>query len=189
MGFYKETNLYVDLEEITVELGDILPNEEIDQINSHLINSNFFLEDNVPKDEDGETTKIGTYNYYIVYRDEERKYSRLTNKRSTITVVDTIKPEIKLKESSLIFEYGSKIKVTELAECFDLSDCQLTFENEVDSRKEGSQEVTIVATDEGNNVNLKKVNITIKEKPKPVIIRSYSGSYLSMNNHNNCFLF
>ena len=80
MGFYKETNIYVDLEEITIELGDILPNDEMNQINSYLINSNFYLEDNVPKDEDGETTKIGTYNYYIVYRDEERKYSRLTNK-------------------------------------------------------------------------------------------------------------
>ena len=67
MGFYKESNIYVDLEEITIELGDILPNDEINQINSYLINSNFFLEDNVPKDMLGQTTKIGTYNYYIVY--------------------------------------------------------------------------------------------------------------------------
>ena len=188
MGFYKDTNIYVDLEEITIELGDVLPNDEINQINSYLINSNFFLEDNVPKDEDGETTKIGTYNYYIVYRDEERKYSRLTNKRSTITVTDTIKPEIKLKEeSSLKFEYGSKIKVTDVAECLDLSTCKLSFEEKIDNKKEGIQEVTVVAIDEGNNINSKKVNITIKEKPKPkpVMIRSYSGSYSSMNNHNN----
>lgn len=187
MGFYKETNIYVDLEEITIELGDILPNDEINQISSYLINSNFFLEDNVPKDEDGETTKIGTYNYYIVYRDEERKYSRLTNKRSTITVVDTIKPEIKLKESPLEFEYGSEIKVTDVAECLDLSACKLSFEEKIDTKKEGIQEVTVVAIDEGDNINYKTVNITIKEKPKPVIIRSYSysGSYSSMNNHNN----
>jgi len=185
MGFYKETNIYVDLEEITVELGSILPNEELNQISSHLINSNFFLEDNVPKDEDGETTKIGTYNYYIVYRDEERKYSRLTNKRSTINVIDTIKPEIKLKETSLKFEYGSQIKVTDLAECLDLSTCKLSFEEKIDNKKEGIQEITIVAMDEGNNINYKKVNITINEKPKQSIIRSYSGSYSSMNNHNN----
>ena len=184
MGFYDERNIYVDLEEITIELGDILPNDKMNYINSNLIHSNFFLEDNVPKDEDGEVIKIGTYNYYIVYRDEERMYSRLTNKRSTITVVDTIKPEIKLKETSLKFEYGSKIKATDIAECYDLSKCELSFREEVDSKKEGVQEVIIVAIDEGNNINEEKVNITINEKPKPVY-RSYSGSYAELNNHNN----
>ena len=184
MGFYKDTNIYVDLEEITIELGDFLPNDEINYINNYLVNSNFFLENNVPVDEDGETIKIGTYNYYIVYRDEERKYSRLTNKRSTITVVDTIKPEIKLKETSLKFEYGSDIKVTDVAECFDLSECKLSFDDKIDNKKEGNQEVTVVAIDEGNNINYEKVSITIKEKPKPVY-RSYSGNYTEMNNHNN----
>ena len=184
MGFYDERNIYVDLEEITIELGDILPNDDMNYISSNLINSNFFLEDNVPKDEDGEANKIGTYNYYIVYRDEERMYSRLTNKRSTITVVDTIKPEIKLKETSLKFEYGSKIKVTDIAECYDLSKCEFSFKEEVDSKKEGVQEVIIVAIDEGNNISEEKVNITIKKKPKPVY-RSYSGNYAELNNHNN----
>ena len=185
-GFYKETNIHIDLEEITIELGSVLPNEQMNYINSFLVNSNFFLEDNVPKDEDGETTKIGTYNYYIVYRDEERKYSRLTNKRSTITVIDTIKPEIKLKETSLKFEYGSNINVTDIAECLDLSTCKLSFENGLDTKKSGEHKVNIVAIDEGNNVNHREVNITIKEKPKPVYINySYSRNFASMNNHNN----
>ena len=187
-GFYKETNIYIDLEEITIELGDFLPNEELNYINSYLENSNFYLEDNVPVDEDGETIKVGTYNYYIVYRDEERKYSRLTNKRSTITVVDTIKPEIKLKETSLKFEYGSDIKVTDVVECLDLSTCKLSFQDKIDSKKEGEQEITVVAIDEGNNISYKTVNITIKEKPKPVYRISYptyNTSYSSMNNHNN----
>lgn len=185
-GFYKDTNIYVDLEEITVELGDILPNEELTYIDSFLENSNFFLENNVPRDNDGETIKIGTYNYYIVYRDEERKYSRLTNKKSTITVIDTIKPEIKSKESSLKFEYGSDIKVTDVAECFDLSECKLSFENKIDNKLVGEQEVTVVAIDEGNNINYKTITVTINEKPKPVVIyRSYSSSYSNMNTHNN----
>ena len=185
MGFYDERNIYVDLEEITVELGSFIPNEEMNQISNHLTNSNFFLESNVPVNENGEVSAIGTYNYYIVYRDEERMYSRLTNKRSTITVVDTIKPEIKLKETSLKFEYGSKIEVNDLAECLDLSNCKLLFEEDIDNKKEGIQEVKIIAIDEGNNISYETVNITIKEKPKPVVYRSYSRNYSQMNNHNN----
>lgn len=111
MGFYDERNIYIDLEEITIELGDILPNEELNYINSQINNRNFFLEDAVPKDEYGQVLKIGTYNYYIVYRDEERKYSRLTNKKSTITVIDTIKPEIKLKETSKSLSMEVKLKL------------------------------------------------------------------------------
>ena len=183
MGFYDERNIYVDLEEITLELGDILPNQEMEYINSHLVNNNFFLEDNVPKDEMGQVTKIGTYDYYIVYRDEERKYSRVTNKRSTISVVDTIKPEIKPKETSLKFEYGSNLKATDIAICYDLSKCELSLKNEVDTKKVGTQEVIIIAVDEGNNINEEVVNITIKEKPKPVY--SFSSNYAHINNHNN----
>ncbi|MBQ2873291.1 MAG: C40 family peptidase [Bacilli bacterium] len=179
MGFYDERNIHVELEEITIELGDILPNDKIKYINNYLMNSNFFLEDNVLKEDDGETNKIGTYDYYIVYRDEERKYSRITNKSSTISVIDTIKPRIKLKETSLKFEYGSNIKVTDLATCYDLSECKLYFKEEVDNKKEGVQDVVIVAQDEGNNITEKLVSITIKDKPK------YSFNYDDMNQHNN----
>ena len=182
MGFYDERNIYVDLEEITVELGDKIDDEKIDYINNYLNNSNFFLEDSVPKDVDGQTTTIGTFNYYIVYRDEERMYSRLTNKRSTISVVDTIKPEIKLKETSFKFEYGSKIDVNELATCYDLSMCNLSFKEEIDTKKVGVQEVIIVAVDEGNNISEEVINITIKDKPQ---VSYYSRSYASIDSYNN----
>ena len=166
MGFYDERNIYIELEEIEVELGSVLPNEKLEYINNYLMNSNFFLEDNVPKKEDGETIKIGTYEYYIVYRDEERMYSRLTDKKSTISVIDTIKPQIKLKETSLKFEYGSNVKITDIATCYDLSECKLNFKEKVNSKKEGEQDVTLVAIDEGNNITEKTVTITIKSKPK-----------------------
>ena len=185
MGFYDERNIYIELEEITVELGDVLPKEKIDYINNYLNNSNFFLEDSVPKDEDGETTTIGTYNYYIVYRDEERMYSRLTNKKSTISVIDTIKPEIKLKETSLKFEYGSKIDATDVATCYDLSTCSLSFKEDVNTRKSGNIDVVVVAIDEGGNINEKTINITIKDKPKPIYYNYYSGNLSELNNYND----
>ena len=182
MGFYDERNIYVELEEITVELGDQIYNEKIDYINAYLNNTNFFLEDSVPKDMDGQTTEVGTFNYYIVYRDEERMYSRLTNKRSTISVVDTIKPEIKLKETSLKFEYGSKINVDDIAVCYDLSECNLSFKEKINTKKPGVHEVVIVAVDGSNNTNEERVNITIKKKPK---VYYYSRSYTAIDNHNN----
>ena len=183
MGFYDERNIYVDLEEITVELGSTLPMDKIDYINSYLLNSNFFLEDNVPKNENEETSNLGTYNYYIVYRDEERKYSRLTNKKSTISVIDTIKPEIKVKDTSKKFEYGSKINASDIAVCYDLSECTLSLESDIDTKNPGIKEVTVIAVDEGNNINKYTFNITIKEKPKPVYY-SYSYPWIDQNNNN-----
>lgn len=187
MGFYDERNVpYVDLEEITIELGEEIPNDEMNKINNYLTNSNFFLESNVPVNEEGYSNKIGTYNYYIVYRDEERMYSRLTNKKSTITVVDTIKPEIKLKETSLKFEYGSKIEVSDVALCYDLSECKMSFSYDIDTTVAGVHEVTVLALDEGNNINEKKVSITINEKPRPVYYSYfYSNDMTVMNNDNN----
>jgi hypothetical protein len=108
-------------------------------------------------------------------------YSRLTNKKSTISVIDTIKPQIKLKETSLKFEYGSNIKPTNIATCYDLSECKLNFKEKVDNKKEGEQQITLVAIDEGNNITEEIVTITIKNKPKP----KYSYSYRHMNEHNN----
>ena len=185
-GFYDERNIHIDLEDVTVELGSTLDSDKFEHINNFLSNTKFFLEDSVSKNEYGEATKIGTYNYYIVYRDDERMYSRLTNKRATISVVDTIKPEIKLKETSLKFEFGSKIKASDIATCLDLSTCSISFKEDVNTRKSGKREIVIVATDEGGNVNEKTVEITIKEKPKPVYYGfTFTGSMLEMNEHNN----
>lgn len=187
MGFYSERNIYIDLEDITIELGDTLINDKINYINNYLSSSNYFLEDNVPKNEYGETTKVGTYSYYIVYRNEERKYSKLTNKKATISVIDTISPEINVKEAALEFEYGSEISVEDIATCIDLSKCVINFNNEIDTNKSGVQEVSLLAIDEGNNVTEKVVNITIKEKPRVIYYdySYYSASLKELNDYNN----
>ena len=178
-GFYDPGSNYIKLEEIKIELGEKIPQDKLNYINSYLFNSNFILEDNVLKDTDGHTTKAGLFKYYVVYRDEERKYSRLTQNSATISVVDTIKPEIRIKNQSLKFNYGSKIKVGDIADCYDLSKCNLSFKQDINSKKEGMQEVTLVAIDESNNINEINVSITIKERPK-----YYSPSYTLMDKHN-----
>lgn len=165
--------------EKTIELGEKVSLEEIENISSYLINSKFYIENNIPSDIGGHTTKTGVFSYYIVYRDDERMYSRVSKDIATISVIDTVKPELKVKEKELKFNYGSKITPEEIVSCYDLSKCTLSFKKAVNTKKVGKQDVTIIAIDESNNSNEITVKINIKERPY------YSSSYVSMNNHNN----
>lgn len=177
-GFYDPGINYIHIEEKTFELGEKVSLDDVGIIKKYLVNSKFHLEDNIPKDVGGHTTKAGVFNYYIVYRDNERMYSRITKEIATISVIDTIKPELKIKGTSLKFNYGSKIKPEDVTYCYDLSKCTISFKGSVDTTKVGSQEVTVVAVDESNNSNEITVKITIKERPY------YSSSIVSINNYN-----
>jgi len=179
-GFYYDNNIYADLEEITIELGEMLPTEQMIHISSLLTDKNLAIEDNVPKDEYGYSNKTGTYNYYIVYIDNERKYSKITNQKSTITVVDTIKPVIKLKKEKISLNYGSKININDLATCYDLAPCKLEILEKVNTKKSGNYQVTIQATDESGNINQQKIEIKIKKKP----VYNWSN-YNNLNEKNN----
>ena len=77
MGFYYERNVYVKLNDITIELGDKLPEEITRYINLLTNDSNLALETSVPLDEAGNTKMIGTFNYYLVYNDSNFMYSKL----------------------------------------------------------------------------------------------------------------
>ncbi|MBQ9854423.1 MAG: C40 family peptidase [Bacilli bacterium] len=183
-GFYYDNNIYIDLEEITVELGDSIPQEKINYINTLLSGSNHTVEDNVPKNEAGYTTKTGTYEYYIVYDDKDRKYSKITNQKSKINVVDTTKPLISLKKDKYTYNYGSKINVKDIAVCFDYSECNLEFEEKINTNKSGEQNAIIIATDKHGNQNKINVKINIKKK---VVNSSNNGSssYNKINEKNN----
>lgn len=182
-GFYYDNNVRTKLEDVTVELGDVLPEEVTNYVG--VISSNLKFEDSVPKDEYGHTTKLGTYNYYLVYVDEIYKFSKVTNAKAAIYVVDTITPTIKLKDKKE-FDYGSTIKATDLAECIDLSGCSLSIKENIDTKQSGEQKITIVATDGADNITSEEITITVKEKPKPVITYPsysyYNASFDAMNN-------
>ena len=167
MGFYYERNVYVKLNDITLELGDKLPDEIINYISLISTDSNLSIESNIPLDEEGHTKMIGRFNYFLVYNDDNFRFSKLTNVKSTIRVIDTIKPTIKVKENVSI-DYDSDFKVTDIAECIDLSDCKMTVMEEVDTTDSGEHTVNITAIDGGNNVSYAKATFNVKEKPKPV---------------------
>lgn len=183
MGFYYERNIYVKLNDIIVELGDKLPEEITNYITLLTDKSNLTFESNIPLDENGNTTMIGTFNYYLVYNDNNYKFSRLTNNNSTITVIDTINPIININKNK--FDYGSKIEADNIANCFDLSGCKMTLKENVDTTKSGEYEVTIEAYDGANNKSSVTTKITIKEKPKPKIVYNYNASFKGMDNYNN----
>ena len=182
MGFYYERNIYTKLNDITVELGDKLPEEITRYMNLLSNDSNLALENSVPVDEDGNTKIIGTFSYYLVYNDTNYKFSKLTNSKSTVTVIDTIKPTIKVKENVEI-DYNSEFSVSDIAECIDLSGCKMTVKEAVDTKKSGKYEVNITAIDGANNVSYAKTTFKVKEKPKPVYV--YQGNYTLNIEQNN----
>lgn len=183
-GFYYDNNVYADLEEITIELGETLPNEKMIHLSNLLADKNLTIEDTVPKDEYGNSNKVGTYNYYIVYLDNERMYSKITNQQSKIIVIDTIKPVIKMKtDKQITLNYGAKLNINKYVECYDLSTCKLSVLEKVNTKKSGTKEITIIATDESGNTNQQKIKIKIKKKP--VINNWQNTSNSKLNAKNN----
>ena len=122
-GFYYERNAFVKLNNITIELGEKLPEEITNYITLLNDKSNLAIESDMPVDKDGNSSMIGEFNYYLVYNDDNHRFSKLTNTKAIITVIDTIKPIISVKKDK--FDYGSKISASSIADCFDLSSCKM----------------------------------------------------------------
>ena len=185
MGFYSEPNVYIKLKDVTVELGDKLPDEVNRYVDVITNGSDLTIESSAPLDENGNTTMLGKFNYYLVYNDSNYHYSKLTNVKSTVTVIDTINPIIKVKEN-VEFDYDSEFKLANLAECIDLSGCKMTISEEVDTTKSGTHEITIKAIDGGNNISTTTAKFKVKEKPKPVYVYvPYYTLNIEQNNIKN----
>ena len=182
-GFYYDANINVKLNDITVELGDKLPDEVTNYTGLLINDNNLTLESNVPTDKEGNTKKIGKYSYYLVYNDDDYRFSRFTNVKSTITVVDTVKPTIKVKDNVEI-EYGKSFSMSDIAICIDLSRCKMSLEEEIDTTVSGEYEVNIIAIDDGNNISYAKNKITVLEKPKPAVVY-FNNNYSITINRNN----
>ena len=161
-GFYDPGIHYIRAIEKTVELGESVSLDEVENISNYLTMGNFHLEDDIPTDDSGHTTEIGVYNYYIVDNNDERMYSRIAKTIASISVVDTTNPKLEVKSGTLKFNYNSKIKPKDLVNCYDLSGCTLSFKKSVNTKKVGNQTVTVVATDKANNVSEINVKINIK---------------------------
>lgn len=181
-GSYYEKNIYYQLDNITIEIGDPIP-EEIYKYLNNINDSNFTIETNVPLDELGHTKMIGTFSYFLVYNNPIYKYSKLTNVKTKITVVDTVNPVITPKENNK-FAYDSSISAEDIVSCNDLSSCTLELTKDIDTTKSGELEVSIVATDGANNKSTITTKIIIEEKPKPTYTYYYPSNLNYMEEHN-----
>ena len=185
-GFYSEPNINIKLPDIEIELGDRLP-EDINRYTNMINMNDLAIESSVPLDKDGYTTTLGKYNYYLVYNDDTYHYSKLTNVKATINVIDTIKPIIKVKDNVKI-DYDGEFKLSDVAECIDLSGCEMSTP-ELDTTKSGEHEIVIKAVDGGGNVSTAKAKVVVKEKPVPVY--TYAAYYtlnIEQNNIKNASL-
>ena len=72
-------------------------------------------------------------------------------------------------------------------DCYDLSGCTLELKDSIDTTISGETEVSIIATDGGNNKSYITTSIIIEEKPKPKPVYNfyYSSSINYMNEANN----
>lgn len=184
-GSYYERNIYYKLDDITIEIGEKIPEDIINNLGI-LGNSNYKIETNAIVDDDGNTTELGEFSYYLVYDDIDNKFSKTTNIKAKLTVIDTVRPTITINENNT-FDYGSSINAEDIATCYDLSGCKLSIKENINTNISGEIELTILAEDGDNNKDSIKTKITIKERPKPIIVYQsyYSSSFDSMNNHNN----
>ena len=182
-GFYYERNAFIVLNNITIELGEKLPEEITNYITLLTDKSNLTIESDMPVDENGNSNVIGEFNYYLVYNDDNYRFSRLTNTKSTVNVIDTIKPIISVKNNK--FNYGSKISASSIANCFDLSGCKMILKEEIDTTKSGEYEVNIEAYDGADNMSSITTKIQIKEKPKPKPVYRSNMSFKNMESHNS----
>ena len=175
-GFYYDGNINAKLSDVTVELGEKLPDEVLNYTGLLVGESNLALESNVPVDEEGNTSKIGKYSYYLVYNDDDYRFSRFTNVKAMIKVLDTTKPVIILKDNVEI-EYGHSFNTSDIATCVDLSNCKISIMEEIDTSSGGEKEITVKAIDQGNNVSYAKTKVIVLEKPKPVVTYYSYSSY------------
>lgn len=182
-GSYYGSNIYFKLNDITVEIGDKLPDEVVNYPNLIDNFNNLQIETNAKRDDEDRFMSLGKFSYYLVYDDDNFKNSKFTNVKASLTVIDTVKPTITILDKKE-FDYGSKVKADDIAECNDLSGCKLYFEEEIDTNKSGTHEVKIVAEDAAKNKTKIETTITIKEKPIPVYYY-YTANYSYMNNNNN----
>lgn len=180
-GSYYNENIGYKLDDISIELGDKLPDELKNYTNIFNSNNKYTIETNAILDEFGNTSAIGEYSYYLIYNDDIFMHSIRTNIKASLTVVDTVNPTINIKGKKE-FNYGSKINVSDIFECYDLSGCKMYFEEEIDTYKSGKHMAHVVAEDGAGNQSKEKYEITILEKP---VIKIKSNNYSSYDIHNN----
>lgn len=119
--------------------------------------------------------KVGTYDVVVTINNK--------NYKTTLTIQDTTKPDLKLKEVTI--NEGETYKIEDFIDsCTDNSgdSCTYAYQNQVDYSKEGTYYITIIAKDNSNNEIIATTKLLIKKKSSSVPKNNNSGSNKTSNN-------
>ena len=136
--------------------GDMLSQSKIDKINK---------------------SKVGTYT--LTLKDGDRKGT------CTVTVQDTTAPTLKLKTVNV--DLGDKITVKKfIKECSDASGKVTTkFAETPSTKKEGTQKVTIIATDKNGNKTEATATLKVHKDSKPPVFSGLKAMTVKKNSSPN----
>lgn len=160
----ESSNIQTKEEKINIkENVEVEINSEVLNIKDFFENSNFsdgeinYFENDKKIKFDTKYNKIGSFKVVIKINDK--------NYETTLNVVDTLAPTLKLKE--LTTTLGDKFEINSFVEsCTDNSkeDCILSYKENNKYTKVGTYDVTIIAKDKSDNVAEETTKLIIKNK-------------------------
>ncbi len=160
----ESSNIQTNEEKINIkENVEVEINSEVLNIKDFFKNSNFsdgeinYFENDKKIKFDTKYNKIGSFKVVIKINDK--------NYETTLNVVDTLAPTLKLKE--LTTTLGDKFEINSFVEsCIDNSeeDCILSYKENKKYTKVGTYDVTIIAKDKSDNVAEETTKLIIKNK-------------------------
>ena len=124
--------------------------------------------------------QVGDYSLHYTVNGEEESFGYATQKEydRSIKVVDTQYPVIELYEDSVTIEAEGEVnKGANVYRAYDVVDGDVDWwvEGEVDASKAGDYVLMVYAQDQNGNVSSRNYTVTVKEKPKPVVVAAAKG--------------
>lgn len=152
----------IKLKNVTIELGSEIPSD----LNYYII-GDINKYDEIVLDKENIKNEIGKYNYSIKFRKKNLFKTKTGVLNGTVEVVDTTKPELKLKDLSITL--GDEFDINSFVEsCNDLSNCQVKYKDDeyINSivNNVGNYKVDIIAYDDYNNEIDSSANLEIKKR-------------------------
>lgn len=158
-GYQNNPSIY-KVKNVSFELGSELPQSASYYVTSPLKVDDMEYTLDISQVADG----IGNYPYSVKHKN--------VVKSGIITIQDTTKPELKIKEN-LIFNKDDKIDVDQLVDgCSDLSGCDYKLAFDINTDSAGEKEVIVTASDSQNNQTEEKFTITVVDIQKSIVCTS-----------------
>ena len=119
-----------------------------------------------------------TIQRYVESKNEKTRIDEVVGEVK-LQFVDTTPPTITLSKKSITLEVGSKLNADDYLKSVNdnsFDEVNVNIENKVNLNKAGEYEIIYTAVDSSDNTTSEVLNVTIKDKPKPVVVKASSAS-------------